>query len=335
MTDVTPKTYKINLDIAPELRWNKVIEDHLSLFPNVLNHIDQMLKSYGFMGKCAQFTCKFFHKIGSIMYKKELTSISKQANIPIDKLILIQIIYEMCACCTSVVIPIQTGNDPGYNLHFRTMDWEMDFLRDLTINVEFYKKGRLLFKGVTWAGYVGIVTGMNESYSIAINYRRSNGTIMGNMMRTLRMKWPIGYLTRHIYEQDLWFSDAREMLQFSPLIAPCYITLCASTAKIGNSVVLVRDNKETVNIKHIGFEDRPYLVQTNCDDNEDINNIMWSHERVRKVEQLACNYTHMDTDEIIDLVLNKYYTYPIINAHTIYVCVMVPNEFRLKTLTIK
>ena len=69
----------------------------------------------------------------------------------------------------------------------------MDFLKDLTINVVFIKHNKVLFKGVT-PGYVGIVTGMNDTYSLALNFRASNGSLIGNVMRTIGMKWPVGYL---------------------------------------------------------------------------------------------------------------------------------------------
>ena len=45
-----------------------------------------------------------------------------------------QLIYEASAQCTSII-----GIDEnGYPIHARTMDWEMPFLRPLTIEACFY-----------------------------------------------------------------------------------------------------------------------------------------------------------------------------------------------------
>ena len=60
------------------------------------------------------------------------------------------------------------------------MDWDLPILRKLTFQAKFKFKNKTLFTGTTWAGYLGILTGMRhpqtkdeEGYSISINYRRT------------------------------------------------------------------------------------------------------------------------------------------------------------------
>lgn len=64
--------------------------------------------------------------------------------------------YELFATCTSIIVPDKDGNP----LHCRTMDWDLPALRDLTLEVEFQRNGKTLYHATTWAGYVGILTGM-------------------------------------------------------------------------------------------------------------------------------------------------------------------------------
>lgn len=79
--------------------------------------------------------------------------------------------YDAIARCTSVVV----RDDKDEIIHGRTMDWEMESggLDALTINVEGYDGEELIFRGISWAGMVGLFTGTNvkSKFSISINYR--------------------------------------------------------------------------------------------------------------------------------------------------------------------
>jgi hypothetical protein len=73
--------------------------------------------------------------------------------------VLLQIAYEIFAACTSIVVD-GVGGAKSHPFHIRTMDWEMPELQPMTIEVQFVKHGRPLFIASTWAGYVGVLTGM-------------------------------------------------------------------------------------------------------------------------------------------------------------------------------
>lgn len=330
MTSIEPKTYVINLDKRPHRRWREVIQDHKKHFKAVVEEIDNILLSAGFLGKIAKATCGLFNAFDSIKHKKELTGISSYSGVPMDKLILMQICYEMFAACTSTVIKTKNGN-----IHFRTMDWEMDFLKDLTINVVFTKNNKVLFKAVTWAGYVGIVTGLNSTYSMALNFRASDGTLFGNVMRAMRMKWPVGYLMRDILEGDVSFKTAYKTLCTYRLISPCYITLCSVK---GESYVIVRDNDRTVKVRDT--KGTNFIVQTNCDDvndKYDRSDIMWSRDRYRKVEKIMESFnTDVDvktmTDSDMNDILDIFDVKPITNDYTIYASLMIPRGMKMVSL---
>lgn len=44
------------------------------------------------------------------------------------------------------------------------MDWGMEFLKPLTIEVDFVKGGRSQYVATTWVGYVGVLTGMHTCH---------------------------------------------------------------------------------------------------------------------------------------------------------------------------
>jgi len=105
------------------------------------------------------------------MFGDELEGISKQSGVPLGLLCLAQIGYELMAGCTSIVY----HNENGVPCMIRTMDWNLECLRELTIHVDFVKGGRTLYSGTTWAGFVGLLTGMRRSeYSVSVNFRSLN-----------------------------------------------------------------------------------------------------------------------------------------------------------------
>ena len=310
-------TYDINLDLDPSERWKHVMTDYNILFKEVMVEIDSIITGHGILGSVINVSSDVIYRLmNNIMYKEELQSISKLANIPMNKLILCQIIYEIFSACTSVVI---RGEN---NIHFRTMDWEMDFLKKITIKVRFMKNNKLLYEAVTWVGYVGIVTGMSRNHSIAVNYRQSDGSFMGSMWRIISFHWPIGYLIRDILENNYDTVKTLRILSNSKLVSPCYITLCPGK---GDAYIITRDHDKLVSIRN--FNESTYIVQTNCDDINDENNIMWSKERMYKVDRIMnrndiSDQSHITVSDIFDMFSKT----PIINIHTIYSTVMVPEK---------
>lgn len=75
----------------------------------------------------------------------------------------------------------------------------MDFLKPLTIEVEFQTNGITIFSATTWAGYVGILTGVRTNgFSISVNFRStSKGSSWSNVKNLLSYDWPVGFLVRY------------------------------------------------------------------------------------------------------------------------------------------
>jgi N-acylethanolamine-hydrolysing acid amidase len=100
------------------------------------------------------------------------------------------------------------------------MDWDLPQLRDLTIEVKFFrnlnsfkkldfqKGGKTLFLASSWAGYVGVLTGVRpNSYSVSINFRRTEkGNLWQNIKQSLKGGWPTGFLVRVVLEEDNSFT---------------------------------------------------------------------------------------------------------------------------------
>lgn len=300
--------YIVHLDAPASKRWAHVIEDFRDSLPVLLNFVDEVVGSVagGFGG--AFFSA--FTSLGIVFYKSELAAIAKQLGVSVGKLAMIQIAYEAFAFCTSIVTDVSKEDPQAGPLHIRTMDWEMPELMPLTLEVEFRVKNQPVFVTSTWAGYIGVLTGMRYSsgpedgWSVSINYRRTGTSVMDVMKNFLKgaiRSWPIGFLVREVLASTPNYGDALTLLTNSSLMAPTYITLCGR--KPGQGAIISRNREKAEDVKHL-TADEP-LVQTNMDhwrpdDPDDAQNICDSVGRRRTAKRIL---DAMDAKSFDDLWL--------------------------------
>tara|TARA_Y200000002_G_scaffold335638_1_gene303293 strand:- start:526 stop:957 length:432 start_codon:yes stop_codon:yes gene_type:complete len=108
--------------------------------------------------------------------------ISKMTDIDVGSLFVMNVMYELFGACTSIVA--RSGNGTiwhGRNLDFgffmgtnaSTHNWLLtQNLRDLLVDVTFMKGGKALYRSVTYAGFVGLLTGSKHGgFSLSVNIR--------------------------------------------------------------------------------------------------------------------------------------------------------------------
>lgn len=99
------------------------------------------------------------------------------------------------------------------------MDWELEALSEMTIEVDFMKGGKKIFSATTWAGFLGILTANRiGGYSVSVNFRStSEGSLWKNFKRAIKNSWPVGFLVREILETTSTYQAAVEHLAKSDL----------------------------------------------------------------------------------------------------------------------
>ena len=235
--------YVVDLDAPPEQRWRHVVADYSDRLPGVIGLADEILGDLG--GKIVEPLLATAASVGLVHCGDELRGVSEATGIPLGRVVMLQIAYEAFAACTSIV----TEGEDGHPLHIRTMDWDMPELMPLTIEVVFVRGGQVVFSATTWAGYIGILTGVRPGgFSVSVNYRRSEGmneqplkAFAKNLQRGLACHWPISFLVRAALEGCGSYDEACAMFQTEGLIAPTYLTLCGVLP--GEGCVLSRDRE--------------------------------------------------------------------------------------------
>ena len=306
------KKYIIDINSNAEDRWKPIISDYKVEISNVFNKLNQM--NNGLLSSLASGLINIANKFGYVLYEDELNYISKECAIPFGQLVMLQIMYELSACCTSAVFPID-----GIPVHFRTMDWPLSELKEMTIIIDFQDKGKTKYSTVTWAGYIGILTAIKPNVcSISLNYRSTGEGLVNNLLNLGKSYWPAGYLIRSVMDNDLNYSQIIDRLSNCKLVAPCYLIVCGIETE--QCINIVRD-RESASIHQI---DNDKIVQTNIDPFVDCRskNILYSTERKQLAEQII-NDIQSNAGQVNDL-FEKFRQFPIINEETVYMCMMMP-----------
>lgn len=322
----SPPRYIINLDLTPGERWRDLIIRYKSKCLVAHRSIEELLTNIP-LGTTIQGLATWLvtaaDYANSVLHRDELQCIADILEQPFEKVVLAQLIYEMCACCTSAVFQYN-----GNATHYRTMDWGMDFLRDLTVELDFQRKGKTVFLAVSWVGYIGIMTGMlPEKYSIALNFRTSNCNILGNVRRALTMSWPVGYLFRHVLESEYSCDMAVDTFKTAYLVSPCYITICS--VDIAKSCVIVRDPNDLITVRPFNSA----CIQANVDDIDTVtpaDNILYSRERCRMAQTIITNI--IPKCHKLDDIFKAFDKNPITNDLTIYRVIMIPGLGTFRSL---
>lgn len=319
------KHYIVSLDAKPEDRWREIITDNKNAVVAIYHKLQSTHGSW--LAKVASNVIGLSSYFGYILHDKELTYISKECGIPFGQLVLLQIMYELSACCTSTVYMMD-----GIPVHFRTMDWPLLDLKKLTITIDFQSKGVTKYSAVTWAGYIGMMTAVKKGISISMNYRETQGSLWDNISNLAKSYWPSGYLIRYVMENDLDYDEVVKLLTTSKLVAPCYFIVGGS--KSDQCIDIVRD-RENFQIHKMNND---MLIQTNIDPNASAmcRNILYSRERRELAKNVISKIQKSDTHKMpsIDEIFDAFNVSPIINEETVYMCMMIPQISFLKVMVV-
>lgn len=225
--------YKVDLDAPPEVRWTRILQDYAGQIPAAAQALQVAMEGLELPTQATDF----FLASGqaSAECAEEVMAVATELSMAPADVVAMQVAYEVLGACTCVVAPSKEGPP----LMHRTLDWDIPNMKALTIEVDFQRGGRSVFIGTTWAGYLGVATGMRPgAFAGAVNRRP------GLPRRTPKqVAWPAGLLLRKVLEDEENFAGAVAAISSAPLIAPCFVTLCGS--KPGEGVIISRLEDKT------------------------------------------------------------------------------------------
>jgi acid ceramidase len=312
--------YTLNLDLPPEERWAHIMPQYSETIMEVINTAYDELP-WVFSRTIKYLAKKYFEDIPEDMgeYGREMVGISHATGIDLYEVVLYNIFYEVFSLCTSVVVEEPESQDTiihARNLDFGVlMEGIVPLLKKITIDLKFVKNGTVIYRAHTFAGFVGVFTGMKPyKYSITINQRFAlNGGFLG-IMKWFRTKTPNwnSLLVRDLLEGDYDYDYVVRQLSNEELVAPIYYIVGGLGNKDG--ALITRDRY--YNLQPIYLNTSKYIFQTNHDHWIEP---FYFDDRTTAGKHFLDNNSH--TIENIERMLG---TKPTLNRITIFSSIMIP-----------
>jgi len=257
-------TYTINLDLDPEERWVNVTKKYAQYSLEIVEGLRKKIP--GFVFPLAENLAVRIAKHFPEPYPAEMKGVSKALNISLADTILLNIVYDLTAFCTSIVAQDEEGNI----FHGRNLDYDFsDILRNISFISNFQSKGKVIYTGVTFAGQVGLLTAQKpKSVTITLD-ERDQGFLWENIFQAIvnHKAVPITFLIRDVVSTpEMDFAQAVKTLSQVPLMADGY--LIVGGVKVGEGAVITRDRKGAADVWKLSPDAAKspwFLVETNYD----------------------------------------------------------------------
>jgi beta subunit of N-acylethanolamine-hydrolyzing acid amidase/Linear amide C-N hydrolases, choloylglycine hydrolase family len=252
----TLDVFKVDLDSPPETRWAEVItskkQEILSLTTFIKNSVNPMIIKYISSAVLAGKT--FDSEI-----IKEFKGAANILNVDFNLILVGNFINEFYSMCSSFII----RKTSGQILLGRNLDYFLNNkIRELSVQVDFYKSGNLLYRTMTFAGYFGVLTGLRPgSFGISLNARSLlDYSVIWESLAVLEGSKASAFAIRHALETYESYEDALEYLKTVPIISGEYFCI----AGITSGAVITRSRNYVTDLIELD-ETRWFIVQTNYD----------------------------------------------------------------------
>ena len=178
-----PPVFQIDLSLPPSSRYSALatqyqqqLHELMPLFSWFLEGVGVPLSLLPVVQRMAKL---FLRRVHNYEEHLELQGISKAAQVPMYLLVAFNVVLDLLMGCTSgAARTLEKAQLPHESkmLHFRTLDWDMDSLRKVVVQLEFVKSAsktpqKVLARSITYVGFVGVLTGVRCGLSMSLNFR--------------------------------------------------------------------------------------------------------------------------------------------------------------------
>ncbi|XP_061882650.1 acid ceramidase [Entelurus aequoreus] len=334
--------YTLDLDLPPKNRWTAVITEKKTELVAMVQAIKDLADAFVPDGKLIELvdiTLPFMANTLPYPFGDEIKGIAAASGIPLGEVVLFNIFYEVFTVCTSVIAEDAKGN----LLHARNLDfglfmgWDTqnkswvvsELLKPLVVNVDFQRNKLSVFKSTSFAGYVGMLTGIKpNTFTLTMNERFSlDGGYIGIL------EWIIGkrdgvwmsFLTRSVLENATSYEEAKGRLAQTKLLAPAYFILGGNMT--GQGCIITRSRLLSLDILEIDLKlGRWYVLETNYDHWKDP--LFLDNRRTPAMKCMnATTQTNISMTTLYDVLSTK----PVLNKLTTYTTLMKVSEGTLES----
>uniref|UniRef100_A0AAR2LWB6 ceramidase n=1 Tax=Pygocentrus nattereri TaxID=42514 RepID=A0AAR2LWB6_PYGNA len=234
-------------------------------------------------------------------FNEEIKGLAAVSGVPLGEVVLFNIFYEIFTVCTS----------------------------PLVVNVDFKRNNKTVFKSTSFAGYVGMLTGIRpKEFTLTVNERFSvDGGYIGILEWILGQRdgmW-MSFLTRRVLENATSYEDAKNELAQTKLLAPAYFILGGN--QTGQGCVITRTRINTLDIWEIALKlGRWYVLETNYDH--------WEEPFFlddRRTPAMKCMNKITQANITLQTIYDVLSTKPVLNKLTTYTSLMEVSTGKLES----
>ena len=196
--------FTINLSLPPEQRYLELCNALKSEINNLTSLFDDVVGSMVPLVPLPwlHFACKLLLRgVHNKDENAELRGISAATGVSMYLLVCFNVLLDLFMGCSSGGAAVRNderleahdGTLPWKMLHFRTLDWGMPALRQIVVRLDFVTEvdGPVVARCVTYAGFVGVLTGVRKGFSESLNFRPTRKD-RGKRMADWRYGWHLG-----------------------------------------------------------------------------------------------------------------------------------------------
>ncbi|KAH0532797.1 hypothetical protein TsFJ059_001436 [Trichoderma semiorbis] len=379
-------TYRIDLSLPPAERYVKLATDFAPRMKQITPLFDTVLESvlpWSFLRSIVKFAALLIlRRVYSSEETQELVGISKASGVDMHFLVAFNVLLDILLGCTSggVLTRLkggkggetyfgekQTDAEPRARMmHFRTLDWGMPELRSVLVVLEFVKSKSeepemVIARTVTYAGFVGVLTGVRQNLSMSLNFRPThNCSAVSLRMHQSLVLLGVQPSISSVLRQHLLRPEHHPptITNISKSItktrsAPCYIILCSGTETtvIQKDLVNAQTKSSTDFIVHTNHDFASTDPSSQANSQKESSSILGMETLVEESEErkdcILSKWTALakrqqrefkrgkgrESPAIFEQTLQKWVkAYPIMNECTHFGCILDPGTGTIRWL---
>ncbi|RMZ78957.1 hypothetical protein DV737_g3721, partial [Chaetothyriales sp. CBS 132003] len=174
--------HTIDISLPPCERYKAMAARYMTQMQALTPLFDSLLADLGitemYRASVHRFAAIFLRGVHSNVETAVLRGFSSVTGIAMYLLVCFNVLLDLLMGCTSGAVRCGAAEDatPAPMLHFRTLDWGMDPLRAIVVQLNFVRSrseqpDTVLARSITYAGFVGVLTGVRSGLSLSLNFR--------------------------------------------------------------------------------------------------------------------------------------------------------------------
>ena len=171
-SSLDPPVHTIDLSLPPRRRYAALARahaGHLSRLPPLFDDVAAANPLGLSPAALARVARALLRRLHDAEQTEELRGISEAVGVEMWLLVAFNVLLDLFMGCTSGGARVRGEAGGSRMVHFRTLDWGMEALRLVVVQLEFVERagGPVVARSVTYVGFVGMLTGVRYGSSHA------------------------------------------------------------------------------------------------------------------------------------------------------------------------